>query len=393
MKYCRFVFIIGVLLMTILFSCSNHKNDDDDNDDSGDDDNADDDDYLPEINENWSYDIIDKWAADNNLSLDLANNVYIYYYDPARTDGKNELFYTTNLNNWAIQKYPIDVKLSTGFSSSALSSAIGPNDELHLLYAAENESLPTYELFYAIYENGSWLTACISDTIARNPSPSLAIDEGGNVHISYYEGAEEDNDLIYVNNTSGMWQYEIVESGAGKETYRHSIIKVSNGIVYFAYIGLATEANKNKVIVAKITEMGLEKTIITEDVGSLSMDVDETGSMHIACYNFSTPRTISYISDCSGEWETSIVANDFAGSSISIAVDANQKGHIVHSGINNAETKLGAMYVNNSSGDWCSEEIFTDDADIISMAIDGDNKIHVAMNAGSYLVHLTREIP
>ena len=51
------------------------------------------------------------------------------------------------------------------------------------------------------------------------------------------------------------------------------------------------------------------------------------------------------------------------------------------------------MYVNNTSGEWLSEEIMPDYPEIISMAIDGDNKIHVAMNAGSYLVHLTREIP
>jgi len=53
---------------------------------------------------------------------------------------------------------------------------------------------------------------------------------------------------------------------------------------------------------------------------------------------------------------------------------------------------VGTMYENNISVDWMSEEAVYDYAPIISMAIDSDDKIHVAMNAGSYLVHLTREI-
>jgi len=284
MKIIINIFAIFVIVLS-LFSCT-CKGDDDNDDgvDDGDDDNddsADDDEYLPEINENWSYDIIDKKVTDLSLSLDQMNNVYLFYYDPFREDGENTLFFVNSSDDWQIEKFPFDEHLPKDTFDSNLFCDVGPNGNLHLLYTVEYDSEPHYELYYAIFENGNWVRTLISNTIDRSPGSSLTIDDDGNVHISYYEGPGNDRGLMYANNSSGQWQYEVVDPGAGKITiYQQSVIKVVSNIVYLAYIGLGSSEMENKLIVAKKSESEWEKSVIDEDVGSISMNVEDTGYVH-----------------------------------------------------------------------------------------------------------------
>ena len=390
MKY--YIKIIAIFVVVFsLFSCTSKGDDDNDDgvddDDDDNDDSVDDDEYLPEINENWSYEIIDRRAYDYSLSLDSDNNVYIVYYNPVRDDGWDKLFYAFSIDDWQVKQFPSEGSFSGGNTCSNLSSAVDSNGELHLLYTSE----PYSELYYASFENGNWVKTLISSTIEWLPGSSLTVDESGIVHISYYEGPGKDHDLMYAYNSNGQWQYEVVDSGAGEITiYHQSVLKVINDNKYLAYIGLGSSEMENKIIVAKKSESEWEKSVIGEDVGSLSMDVEDAGYVHLVSYNF--PLRISYYCDSSGEWTSVIVADEYVYSPLSLAVDSNSRVHFLHSGMDLWESKVKTMYVNNTSGEWISEEIVADLPTFISMAIDSDNKIHVAMNAGSYLVHLTREI-
>jgi len=388
--------------MISLFSCtskgdgddSDDDNTDDDNDDSVDDDSADDDDYLPEINENWFYKIIDNKVEDLSLSLDSANIDHLFYYGPFREDVNDILFYASNIDDWQVKQALVDINLIICVSSY-LASAVSSNEELHILYAIENEIQPTYELYHSVFVENDLITTRISDTIDHLLGLSMAIDEGNNVHISYYDGPENNRNLIYVNNSSGSWQSEVVDLEVGKNSLsQQSIVKVQNDIIYLSYIRSGNDYYDNELVLAKHNESEWEKIVIADDIGSHSMDVDDAENVYVISYNFASTsvETISYISNSTGEWKSEIVADEYISSPLSLVVDSNSNVHFLHSGMDIWESKVKTMYVNNTSGEWVSEEIMPDYPQIISMAIDGDDKIHVAMNAGSYLVHLTREI-
>ncbi|HPQ69833.1 MAG TPA: hypothetical protein PKW95_11945 [bacterium] len=387
MKYSRFVLIIGVLLMTILFSCSNHKNDDDDDDDDSADDDYDDD-IIPILNENWSYNLIDEYSSDCSLSLDLDNNVFIVYYAPLREDGYDELFYVNSIDNWQI--YPFPKHVGSWHTTPAMDSVTDEQDNLHFLYPVQREGGKFIcELYYSKYDGDSWSYDKISDAVYTDPY-SLSIDNVGNAHISYYDESEKNGDLIHVDNSTGSWQYEVVEENAGKYMgYCRAVIKTLSDSLYLLYVITGENYGDNHLVYAQKNDDVWEKIIVAENVDSATMDIDSLGNAHILYRN---DDILVYVSNMSGEFISKRAADGYCNWAQELVVDENNNVHIIHSG-SMYNTKSGSYYVNNISGNWISEEISAYLTDVISAEIDSEQVLHVAMNAGDYLCHLTREIP
>ena len=154
---------------------------------------------------------------------------------------------------------------------------------------------------------------------------SVAAAEGGDVHISYYDGTN--GDLKYARRSGGVWSVNVVDSAGnvGWDTSialnltgapRISYYDVTNRDLKFAYL------SGSSWVVSTVDSAG--------DVGEYtSLVYDGSNRPHISYYD-RTNRRLKYARGPIGSWTISVVDSGDVGEFSSVAVDQNGNPHIVY---------------------------------------------------------------
>ena len=160
----------------------------------------------------------------SSIALDSNDEVHISAYD----DYNRDLIHVTKkTGSWV--KTTVQSFANVGLYTSL---AIDSNDDLHIAYQMGIYSSVGENLRYATY-NGStgWTLTEIDILGSVGTFASLALDSNGFVHISYYDGTNQQ--LKYTTNLNGSWELSVIDSvGVGSHT---SISVDATGAVDISY--------------------------------------------------------------------------------------------------------------------------------------------------------------
>jgi hypothetical protein len=126
------------------------------------------------------------------------------------------------------------------------------------------------------------------------------------------------------------------------------------------------------------------------DVGWYSsIAIDSNNKVHISYYD-STNGDLKYATNASGSWGAPTIIDSvgcleqhYIYSSISIAIDSDNKVHISYCDYTNGDLK----YATNASGSWVPSTIPDSEGGMVkdtSIAIDSDNKVHISYCGKTY---------
>ncbi|HPQ68725.1 MAG TPA: hypothetical protein PKW95_06320 [bacterium] len=392
--------LIAFLVVSILavFGCDN--DDDDDNDDSNDDDNdtgdddSADDDEFPEINENWTYEIIDDWADDFAMVIDNNGVVYVVYYDNAPIDSNkhNTLFLASYLSGaWKSEILMEDVG-DWVYLDTKIALALDSESALHTIFPVYLDENNNGELIHGIYKNGTFQTSTITDFDGKFPGPSMVIGNDDTLYISYFNNSK----FYFATYLNEEWNFEEIE-------------EINNPTFNFtprSFLKIDPDENILLVYTRADDEEGYEETLIKRREGEMwmleqcvdsalapSFAVDHNGYYHLIYLKYLSTSELYYATNVCCDWSYEYIINEYINWQHQLDVDNEQRAHIIISGDSLSQMKAGDYYLYNNNGDWVSESIGCGPNNITSFNIDADNDtLHLVLNAGSYLVHLTREI-
>jgi ribosomal protein L31 len=196
------------------------------------------------------------WSYDPSLAIDTSGNVHIAWedftdYAGAGTD--RDIFYKywdASTSSWTTTEV---VSTESTSSSYEPSLAVDTTGNVHIAwydwtdYAGAGGT--DYDIFYKYWDasTSSWTTTEVVSTESTNDSalPSLAVDDGGNVHIAWeddtdYAGAGTDPDIFYKRwdaSTSSWTTTEVVstESTDNSGNYAISIAVDVSGNIHIAW--------------------------------------------------------------------------------------------------------------------------------------------------------------
>ena len=160
----------------------------------------------------------------SSIALDSNDEVHISAYD----DYNRDLIHVTKkTGSWV--KTTVQSFANVGLYTSL---AIDSNDDLHIAYQMGIYSSVGENLRYATYNGSTGWTLTEIDILGSVGSfASLALDSNGFVHISYYDGTNQQ--LKYTTNLNGSWELSVIDSvGVGSHT---SISVDATGAVDISY--------------------------------------------------------------------------------------------------------------------------------------------------------------
>jgi len=223
--------------------------------------------------------------------------------------------------------------------------------------------------------SGAWRIEMV-DSGSVGAYNDIAVDSSGNVHISYYDGANRA--VKYATNASGSWRTETVGS-VGNSVFLDTILYLDSSdnphIVYYDFSSdsliQATRASGVWQLQTFIN-LGIKKDYRP------SIAVDSSGNIHIAyCDTSVSPRELKYVSNVSGAWQTKTADSDC--SYVALAVNSTGEPHIVYfyyayvNGVNYQELRYATIV----SGTWQIETISSNAYFAkISLSLDVSGNVH-----------------
>jgi hypothetical protein len=118
----------------------------------------------------------------------------------------------------------------------------------------------------------------------------------------------------------------------------------------------------------------IESSMNQYDYASISVAVDSSGKVHISCVYFDDNPDLKYATNVSGSWVTEVVDQGTIGYGTSLAIDSQEKVHIIYVHTNDLK------YVTNSSGTWVVDMIDSGGVSVESptLAIDSLDNLHLS---------------
>tara|TARA_B100000965_G_scaffold356569_1_gene334647 strand:- start:2903 stop:5077 length:2175 start_codon:yes stop_codon:yes gene_type:complete len=193
-----------------------------------------------------------------NLILDSNDAPHIVWFDES-----NNMHYSTNkTGTWSDHLFP-DYAPTTG------DIAVDSNDNIHIVFSKHDWDEDNLSYYNNI--GGTWTNYSIDNTISINPNSnwvkSLAIDQNDNIHIAVVES--EDNSLIYLTNSLGAWNSNIVTNLVDVGINQPSLKLDSNDNPYIAY----SDYTNSTVLLSFVGENSGE--ILDDDNDGVPNDSDQ----------------------------------------------------------------------------------------------------------------------
>jgi hypothetical protein len=301
-------------------------------------------------------------GTDSAIAVDSLGHVHISYLD----DYPNaDLKYANNSGGgWVTQT--IETIQATGWASSI---AIDQQGWAHISYY----NYSAYNLNYATNKGGSWKVETVDGTNDTGGSTSIALDSLGYAHISYWLSGL--NKLGYATNAGGSWAIETI-GDVGSDS---SIAVDSQDHVHISYyssgsLHYITNAG------GSWNDQNLDGPYGVGITSAIALDAND--KVHIAYQHHdgvSAPTYLAYVTNAGGSWDYQTVdnAHDPTGSYCDLALDALGHAHISYIGIGSQVVK----YANNVAGSWDSMNVDDNGCYETSIALDQDGYAHISYRA------------
>ena len=253
------------------------------------------------------------------------------------------------------------------------------------------------DLKYATDKTGSWVTTSVDTTGSVGGYTSIAIDSNDNVHISYLDFSNQD--LKYATCSSGCttasnWNKVSVDTTG--DVGRYSSIAIdSNDAVHISYYDGTNDDLKYTTCSSGCTTTSNWNDVSVDTTGDVgyytSIAIDSNDALHISYFD-STNQDLKYATCSSGctsasNWDiVSVDTTSFVGYFPSIAIDSNDAVHISYFDVSNQDLK----YATCSSGcttasnwDIVSVDTTSGVGYYPSIAIDSNDAVHISYYDGT----------
>jgi len=337
----------------------------------------------------WTLTMVDdqvevEWTA---IAIDPSDTVHISYYD-GRYTGSNQqvgnLKYATNASgSWSTRV--IDNVGSTVYASTSIE--VDPARVVHIGYYA----FLGFELKHITNATGSWVPEIVDPNAGNVTTVSLALDSVGHLHMVY----NPNGNVTYTTNASGVWTSEVIGNiGAVFGGVTTAAIAVDSlGKVHISYYDYANHALK---CVNNVSGSWFTETVDSgSDVGThTAIAVDAAGKAGISYYD-ATNGDLKYATNASGAWIAQTVDSlGDVGRSTSIVMDFAGKVHISYTDVTDHRLK----YATNVSGVWKAfmldgasyvGDVYLSPSGYTAIAIDSLGKVHIAYSGDQHLKYAT----
>jgi hypothetical protein len=294
-----------------------------------------------------------------SIAMDNLGIVHISHYDV--TDGQ------LRYSNVFTYPWKTDRPDTSGNKTYYPDVAVDSNGRSHLSYMDTINS----DLIYATNQDGSWQTTAIDSTGNVGNFSSIAVDSNDFIHISYYD--QTNTALKYITNASGSWKDYTLDST--DTTGRLTSLGIdSKDFIHIAYLDYT---NAQLKYITNASGSWVDTSIYSSGTATragISLDIDNSDNIHIAHYY---NHNLYYSTNSSGSWVTTAVDTPvlpaYTGIDPALAVDSNGFVHISY------QNGKDMYYITNASGSLVKTEIEVagisgDDSDI---AIDENDKVHI----------------
>jgi len=223
---------------------------------------------------------------------------------------------------------------------------------------------PNLDLKYATHNGVDWVPVTVEDGTNLGEYTSIAVDSGGQVHISYYDSFH--NSLKYATNPSGVWVNEEVDGSGSVGTYT-SIAVDPSGEVHISYYD--TSNRQLKYATGTYTDDPTDDSWVREEVDSsdrvgthTSIGLDLSDQIHIS-YRDEANSALKYATNASGAWKSETVdsTSDNVGTYTSLAVvtvDGSDEVHISYYDAANERLRYATNTGTNGNGGSSDPDVF-----------------------------------
>ncbi|MBI5193674.1 MAG: hypothetical protein HZA08_09575 [Nitrospirae bacterium] len=230
------------------------------------------------------------------------------------------------------------------------------------------------KLYHAVQDATGWTIEKLDDIDIGGSHAGTSFDSSGNVHLSYIDG---NKNLIYATNSSGAWKYTTVDSsghvsGIPDIDYSTAGVHISYydaGGRDLRYVNCVSDCSEPVNWTSKVLDS-------TGDVGNhSSIKTGTDGSVHISYFD-NTNNSLKYVTaDSNGTWGTPVTVDNNSGDYSDIALDSNNKPHIVY-----YDTTGILRYASVVSGNWEPAELDKDSftANFLSITVDAGDIVHIS---------------
>lgn len=231
---------------------------------------------------------------------------------------------------------------------------------------------------YLYWGGDDWET----ESVDTGLYPSLAIDAAGTPHIAYQDSSSFD--LMYAYRDPVRWLSEEVDM-VGLTGFYNSLELDSAGRPHIAYH--TRSANEVKLAVYD----GDDWSSAVVDEGSVcDLAVDDRDVLHLAYYGL-PERVLRYAINPGDGWDIQTVAYDLGNYGVDVALDLNSAGEprIACSDSDNGVLR----YAVARGAGWAVENIVVDDAvdTYIDLAVDGQDRPHIVYRSDNILRYATKD--
>jgi hypothetical protein len=326
-----------------------------------------------------------------SLAVDASGRLHVSYYDGTNGDLK----YATCAADCALtanwQAPTVDATGSVGLYTSL---AVDASGRLHVsYYDGTNADLKYATCAAECALTANWQAATVDAAGNVGFYTSLAVDAGGRLHVSYYDGTN--GELKYATcaaacELAANWQTVTVDAD-GLAGFFTSLAVDASGRLHVSYYDDFYGNLKYATCAAGCDDAANWRTATVDaDAASVghytSLAVDASGRLHVSYYDFSNGdlKYATCAADCEAiaNWETATVdAAGSVGSYTSLAVDAGGRLHVSYYDGTNADLKYATCAADcGLTANWQAATV--DAAGSVgaftSLAVDASGRLHVS---------------
>ena len=247
------------------------------------------------------------------------------------------------------------------------------------------DAAPWFSVKLASLQSESWDASFVDGggNVHSLIPTSIAIDDGGSIHMGYSNITSGERSVRYANNTAGEWAAVEVSDGEGIG----ALCLDSEGTVHMCW---AVEVGLCDALVYANNSGGFWISEIVDEFNHsthASIAIDDNGHVHIAYTVYDGDYSVLYTTNGDGAWNSSIVG---PGRWEDIALDSDNAPHVAYV----RESQDAVVCASLVEGVWEDSTLDTGEGTYaLSIAIgpnDGVNLCYsVTTDTSSTLIHAT----